>query len=291
MSQQKMMFLLSFVLALSLHGADLGTSMEKYTPGQWSFSSDHLPGAGEMQIGEDILYIAFFNALNENYKVWITKGQQLGESDLYYLTEEERNKANAKIIDHEQVSIWALQECAPKFIAKLKKKLNPKYRFAQVTKALDKDYGLVVYDGNKLKLLSETVVPYMKNGKEENYMQILKFRHIASGEEFTFINTHAAFGVTHQLRDYLLTLSGRIIAAGDMNVGFHDPRDESNFQKELWEGLEPQGFGHIKFPYTHVNTLAVLDTFDHIIYKDIKVSAAEKLTSELRKGFSLQNRR
>jgi hypothetical protein len=48
MSQQKMMFLLSFVLALSLHGADLGTSMEKYTPGQWSFSSDHLPGAGEM---------------------------------------------------------------------------------------------------------------------------------------------------------------------------------------------------------------------------------------------------
>lgn len=291
MTKPKILFLAFFVLALNLHGAHSGITMDKYILGQWSFSSDHLPGAAKGQLGNDIFNIGFFNVLNENYKLWITKGQQLGGSDLDRMPEQERNQANVDIIKNDKISIWALQECSPPFIAMLKAQMNPRYKFSQVTKAENKDYGVVAYNSHEFELLSEAFVPYLKNGHAENYIQILEFKHLASGKKITFINTHAAFGATDQLRDYLLTLSGSIIAAGDMNVGFNDPRDESNFQKALWERLEPQGFEHIKFAYTHVNTLAVLDTFDHFLYKNIIVAANEELTAELRQKFSLKNNR
>lgn len=293
---KNLLFIAIILFALCSNAAETGgqpTVVEEYIPNNWSFTSDHKPRAGSVDVEGARLFFATFNMLNQNFFHYILqdKEQRLAGSDLARMNPQERLWANINIIkNNSQVSIFGLQECSPEAIDLLTKSLSSEFKVLSF-KSSTKDNGAIVYNDSLLELTKQKTSRYVTAKNEEvKYIMEVQFKVRKNGALFTFINTHSQFGQTWQLRDYLNAVRGKVLAVGDMNVGYHDPQPESNLQTQLLDGLK--GYSNLCDPaqYSIVNNFAKLDLFDHIFFKEMDVAYEPALTNKLCEGFSLRNK-
>jgi len=291
-------------------------SESKYQPGQWGFSSDHLPVSAEVKLNDnDSFSVASFNVLNEAYKEYLLygnaspgsteykRGQQLGGSELVTMSPETRWKENLKIIKKGLVNglgIIGLQECSQKFMSLLLEEIGCRnednYDLLHASEDLKRgeDYGVIIFDKTQFQFIASSVLYYYnEDNSRSNYIHSVLFSHIITRTKFTFINTHIPFKKSDQFVSYILKCSGPVIAVGDFNLGYNDVRSESNLKRNLIDRLENSGYRFVEnlAEFSHVNTEPVLDLFDHIIFKEMTLVAYPRMTGILRENFSLTNRK
>jgi hypothetical protein len=263
--------------------------MTSYTPGQLDFPSDHFPIV--VRLGdENGIGIASFNALNESYKHYIHGNQGLKDSKLDKMTENERYDLIVDIVNEafsNGVGIFALQEVSNHLLARF---YTIKTGIIISTPNMDGkgiDNGCVLLNPNMVQLKGDIVTSaYSDGNKLDNYIQQIPLC-LSSDPTivFTLINTHVKFGKIKQLISVLKQIKGPIIATGDFNVGFNDPREESSVKPLLEEKEFELLTNHAQ--YSHVNTLKVLDLFDHFYTRDITLVADVKLLALLRKDLKM----
>ncbi len=272
-----------------------------YTPGEWGFSSDHLPIGAKIQLGQDSVRIASFNVLNENFKKSIKAGQKLEGSTLDQLSEDERNKENLNIIiysmNHDKVGIFCLQEVNSKFFNLLSNALDStQYAIKRAQSGTKDDYGLIIYDKTRFEENTtqedwEKIEAYSgKEGKKNKYIHDLSLIHKKGHEIFHFINTHAEFQEGDHLAQYLNRVNGPVVAMGDLNLGFHTKTPKTHIEHDLMQQLPHYHLLKDHSTYTHVSTDQNLDVFDHILYKDLTILPDPELVQSMRKTFTLKNR-
>lgn len=275
--------------ALNSSNISMNDVFQTYTPGKLDFPSDHFPVIARLD-DEKGIGIMSFNVLNEKYKPYIHGGQELKDSQLDKMTESQRCDIIVSIIDRafsNGVGIVALQEVSNNLLMKLYKTTNLVVILTPNMSSKGADNGTILFNPKQVKISGNIItVPYTAEDKYENYIQQVKFSLVSDpNKEFTFVNTHVKFGLIKQLISVLKKIKGPIIATGDFNVGFKDPREESSPEPLLKEKEFNLLLTHAS--YSHVNTLQQLDLFDHFYTRNVTLVGDPELLNIVRSDLKL----